>query len=656
MAAKAITIWRPTGPEDRAWGPAPRVSLRDRVLNRLAFYEVQARYRWTVYRESVIAAREARERARDEKRAASEVARIEQHQQAILKRELRHASRAVVARLTQLEFARIVQKGRNVKVSRVKFAQAAATPSAFYLRVDTVHMPRGRGVTTENLSAPEVLHELSLATGAAVDAFRHYEKGFWFIVQRSGGIGAIPAFVEYDEVWRQIPKTAGPLDIPLGIGANRRFYHADIADMPHLLIAGATGFGKSVMLHNILVTIIQRNRPERVKLVLVDLKGGAGLGPYKSVPHLLNEHRAEDDDAPDIDFTDGATIETATVSKRARKHENFIIEPRVYDKREEVIQVLRRLNYEIERRFQVFQRAGARDLPGYNHKNPSRRLPLILGVFDEIQNVMLDRASRHDAESLLTDIASRSRAAGVHLVITTQRPSADVITGLIKANFPARIAFTTASGVDSRVILDAGDAADLGRKGLCIFQSELRRYRCQCAFVSEGFVDDVVTKAIEGKVVSEMEHAVGKLDMVRWALKENGGKFTIDEIYRAFRPRGIVYHDVKAVMVQVMHETLELDGVFYRWRKRDSCIVEVDETGAFLGELTLEEVARWAITENEGRISLRAVLEAFQTRASEKVIRELLKRADDKTVAVDGQKYFIERGPRGMRRVVASAD
>ncbi len=654
MAAE-VTLWRPTITDaGRAWGPSPRLSVRDRILNRLAFYEVQARYRWTIYRESVIAAREARERVRDEARAASEIARIEQHQQSILRREMKHASRCIVARLTQLEFARIIQKGKNFKVSRVKFAQAAATPSAFYLRVDTVHMPRGRGVTTENLSDPEVLHELSLATGAAVDAYRHYEKGFWFIVQRSGGIGAIPAFVEYDEVWRQIPKTAGPLDIPLGIGANRRFYHADIADMPHLLIAGTTGFGKSVMLHNILVTIIQRNRPERVKLVLVDLKGGAGLGPYKTVPHLLNEQRG--DDGPEIDMTDGATIETATVSKRARKHENFLIEPRIYDKREDVIQVLRRLNYEIERRFQVFQRAGARDLPGYNHKNPSKRLPLIVGVFDEIQNVMLDRASRHDAESLLTDIASRSRAAGVHLVISTQRPSADVITGLIKANFPARIAFTTASGVDSRVILDAGDAADLGRKGLLIFQSELRRYRCQCAYVSEGFVDDVVAKAVEGRIVSDMEHAVGKLDMVRWALKENGGKFSIDDVYRAFRPRGVVYHDVKAAMVQVMHETMEIDGTFYRWRKRDSSIVELDETGAFLGELSMEEVARWALTENEGRISQRAVLEAFRTRASEKVIRELLKRADDKVVTVDDQKYFVERGARGMRRVVASAD
>lgn len=655
MAAESITVWRPTGDaRQRERDAAPRAALRDRILNRLVLWEVRARFRWAMYREQRIAAREERERQREAARAVSEVARIERHQAAILKREMHRASKAVVTRLTQLEFARIVQQGRNVKVSRVRFAQAAATPSAFYLRVDTVRMPRGRGVTTENLSAPEVLHELSLATGAAVEAYRHYEKGFWFIVQRSGGIGAIPAYVEYDEVWRQIPKTAGALDVPLGIGANRRFYHADIADMPHWLIAGATGFGKSVMLHNILVTIVQRNRPERVKLVLVDLKGGAGLGPYKGVPHLLDERR-DVDDAPVVDPTDGADIPVTDVHKRHRDA-NFLIEPRIYDRREDVIQVLRRLNYTIERRFQIFTRAGVRDLPGYNFRNPSKRLPLILAIFDEIQNVMLDRGSRQDAERLLTDIASRSRAAGVHLVITTQRPSADVITGLIKANFPARTAFTTSSGVDSRVILDASDAADLGRKGLLIFQSELKRYRCQCAYISEAFVDDVVAKAREGMTVSSVEHAVGKLDLVRWAIHENGGKFTIDEVYRTFRPRGITYQDVKAIMVQVMHETLESDGKFYRWRKRDSCIVEVDETGVFLGELTIEEIGRWALLENEGRISQRAVCEAFKTRASEKVIRALLQRVDGKIIALEGQRYFVERGARGQRRLVATED
>ena len=603
-------------------------------------------------REQAILKREAREKQRSETAAARALHRIETQQARVLKRELRRAARAIVTRLTLLEFARFTQQAKKQRISRVKFAQSAATPSALYLRVDTVRMPRGRDVTTENLSDAVVLHELSLACGAPVEAYRHYANGFWFIVQREGGIGAIPAYVEYDEVFRQMPKTAGPLDIPLGIGPNRHFYHADIADMPHLLVAGATGFGKSVMLHNILVTVIQRNRPERVKLVLVDLKGGAGLGPYKGIPHLLDERRG--DGCPDVDFTGGAEIEMAPVSKRARKND-FLIEPTVYDKREDVIQVLRRLNYEIERRFQVFQKAGARDLPGYNHKNPSKRLPLILAIFDEIQNVMLDRACKRDAESLLTDIASRSRAAGVHLVISTQRPSADVITGLIKANFPARIAFTTSSGVDSRVILDASDAADLGRKGLLIYQSDLNRHKVQSAYVSEGFVDKVVGDAIAsgGQVAAVIEHAVGKRDLVQWAVRENGGKFTIDDLYRVFRPRGIVYRDVKAIMVQVMHETAEVDGKFYRWRKRDSTLCEVDADGDFLGELTIEEVARWAITENRGELNRRSVSEAFKARASDKTVRMLLQAVDDKILNVDGQRYHVARGKKGIRHLIA---
>ena len=265
---------------------------------------------------------------------------------------------------------------------------------------------------------------------------------------------------------------------------------------------------------------------------------------------------------------------------------------------------------------------------------------------------MLDRGTKGDAENLLTDIASRSRKAGLHLLISTQRPSADVITGLIKANFPARIAFTTASGVDSRVILDASDAADLGRKGLMIFQHELRRYRCQSAFISEAFVNDVVAAVTRGEVVSTVEHAVGKLDMVRWALAENEGLFTIEAVYRAFRPRGIVYNDVKAVMTQIMHETLEVDGRFYKWRRNDSRICELDEGGAFLGEVKIEEIARWALTENEGRINWRALRPVFQARASDKTLMALLKHMDEREITVDGQSYHVARGQKGMRILV----
>jgi len=627
---------------------APRLPLLDRINQWIVRFE----YNRAKQRYAAILAREARDKARDQARAAAEVAKIERVQATVLKREMRTAGRRIVDRLSQLEFAHISGSGKQRRVARIRYAQAAATPSAFYLRVDTARLPRGRGVTSEAMSDPTVLHELSLATGMAVEAFRHYARGFWFIVRREGGIGAIPSLVEYDEVWNLMPKTAASLDVPLGIGANRRFYHADIADMPHLLVAGATGFGKSVFLHNILVTVIQRNSPDRVKLVLIDLKGGAGLGPYQHVPHLLDERRGVDEDVAD---TASVAPDEVEKPRRKRKHggnADFVIEPRVYNSREDVLDVSRRLLYIIEGRFQAFARVGARDLPGFNHKTGAR-MPLILVVIDEIQNVMLDRATKNDAESMLTDIASRSRAAGVHMVISTQRPSADVITGLIKANFPGRVAFTTASRVDSRVILDASDAAELGRKGLLIFQNELQRWRCQAANVSAAFVDDVVAAAIQGKTVSTIEHAVGKVEMVRWAI-ENGGVFTIDRIYQQFRPRGVTYNDVKSIMAQVMSEEFEIHGAFYRWRKFDTRMVEIDENNEFKGDVTVSEIIRWSIMENGGTISRRAVVDAFAGRLSDRAARPMLKSLDGQTVTVDEHVYHVQRGSRGMLKLVAA--
>jgi hypothetical protein len=579
---------------------------------------------WQDLKERRAQRRDARAKRRREREAERQIQRIERKQQRVLKKELKLAKKAILHRLTRLEFARWSSRKGRQQISQLKFAQGAATPSALYLRVDTVRMPRGRGITTDNLSDDEVLRELSLACGAPVRTYRHYKNGFWFVIERADGVGAIPHYVEYDEVLREMPKTAGPLDVPLGIGVNRRFYHVDITDMPHLLVAGATGFGKSVFLFNALLTVAQRTRPSYVKIVLVDLKGGAGLGPFARLPHLWDERTPNNDGSGD-----------------------FIVMPRVYSRREEVIEVLKRLNYETERRFQTFQREKARDMNSYNRKHPNSRMPYILAVFDEIQNVMLDRKMKTDAERLLTDIASRSRAAGIHLIVATQRPSADVITGLIKANFPARLAFTTATAVDSRVILgNTGAAANLGRPGLLLYQSELKRIKCQCPFVSEALVDDVVDKLAAGDYTVEVNNSVGTMDMVRWALEENDGKFTIDDIYKQFRPRGVTYDDAKLTMGRVIEMVeIEVDGDFYRWRRRDSKLIRVDEdSGSFVDVVEFKEVASWALAENNGKLTHSTVFNAFKDRLTQTQLTDLLSEHENQDIELDGVVYVVDPG------------
>ena len=602
-----------------------------------------------------IAAREERERERDGRRAEKMRARIDAHLRADLRKDLRRTGKRLVHRLTLLEFAHFmnVPGEKKMRVSRVKFAQVAASPAALFYRVDTVRLPRGRGITSENLTDPEILNELSMAVGRQVTAHRHYERGLWFIVDRSSGLASTPAFVEYHEILGEMPKSTGSTDIPLGFGAHHTLYHADIADFPHLLVAGATGYGKSIFLHSILCTIIQRARPDHVKLVLADLKGGAELGVYVGVPHLLDQRKPEDQ-SPDIDELEGDEVHV----QKVRKTEGFVIEPVIYSHREDIPKILYRLNYEVERRLQIFQKCRVRNLGAYNFKYRSRRMPVIVAVIDEIQNVMMDGKLKSDTESQLVDIASRSRAAGVHLVVATQRPSVDVITGLIKANFPARIAFNTASQADSRVILDKADAFGLGRPGLMIFQGEgNKKFKCQAPYLSEGLVQEIVEQTIKGVGGTiDITASVGKWDILRWAVEENQGHFTIDESYAQFRGKGITYAEVRDIYVEFSAKgnELELDGRFYRLRERDSTFVEIQPDGSFVPAVTLQEMAEWSVKHNDSKFSRRDLFDQFRDRLTNREVRKAIKTAVYEIVQI-GQKFY-QLQPKGNTTVWVEVD
>jgi DNA segregation ATPase FtsK/SpoIIIE, S-DNA-T family len=228
---------------------------------------------------------------------------------------------------------------------------------------------------------------------------------------------------------------------------------ADLARMPHMLIAGATGSGKSVMINGFLMSLLYRNSPSDLKLILVDPKR-VELSLYNDIPHLL---------AP------------------------VIVEP------EKCISALKWAVAEMERRYKLFAEVGKRNIFEYNQavgkekseEGAHEAMPFILVVIDELADLMALAAA--DVEALIVRLAQMARATGIHLVLATQRPSVDVITGLIKANIPARVAFSVASYVDSRTILDQSGAEKLLGKGDMLFLSPefIKPRRVQGAFVSE---------------------------------------------------------------------------------------------------------------------------------------------------------------------------
>lgn len=231
---------------------------------------------------------------------------------------------------------------------------------------------------------------------------------------------------------------------------------SDIAKMPHLLIAGATGSGKSVCINTIIMSILYKAHPEDVKLILIDPKV-VELSVYNGIPHLL--------------------LPVVTDPKQASASLHWGVS-------------------EMEDRYKKFADAGVRDLKGYNEKaaeDPTiTKLPQVVIIVDELADLMM--VAGKEVEESICRLAQLARAAGIHLIIATQRPSVDVITGLIKANMPSRIAFSVSSGIDSRTILDSNGAEKLLGKGDMLFfpQGMNKPSRVQGCFVSDNEVLDVV--------------------------------------------------------------------------------------------------------------------------------------------------------------------
>lgn len=270
------------------------------------------------------------------------------------------------------------------------------------------------------------------------------------------------ATVSFRELWEQ-SKTdpAKLLEIPLGKAVDGSARTFDLARMPHLLVAGSTGSGKSVAVNGIISSILMKARPDEVKFMMVDPKM-VELSVYNDIPHLL--------------------IPVVTNPRKASR-------------------ALQKVVDEMENRYELFSKVGARNIAGFNAKVAEYNahsemkqvpLPLIVVIVDELADLMM--VASKEVEDVIIRLGQKARAAGIHMILATQRPSVDVISGLIKANVPSRVAFAVSSGTDSRTILDENGAEKLLGRGDMLFKpiDENHPIRLQGSFISDDDVERIV--------------------------------------------------------------------------------------------------------------------------------------------------------------------
>ena len=288
------------------------------------------------------------------------------------------------------------------------------------------------------------------------------------------------------------------LTYALGIDIGGKNIVADIADMPHMLIAGATGQGKSVCVNSIIISMLYKYGPEELRFIMVDPKQ-VEFTPYGKLPHLMINH--------------------------------IICEP------EKAISAFDWLIKEMERRFKLFAEYGVRDINGYNNAidtDTTEKLARIVLIVDEVADLM--QYNKSEIESRVQRLTQKARAAGIHLILATQRPSVDVITGVVKANIPSRLALRVASAVDSRTILDQVGAEKLVAKGDMLFRSANmpEPIRLQGAFVSDGEVAKIVDYiAANNETYFDNDIAEAILKSKKEAAGANGagGDDEVDELF-----------------------------------------------------------------------------------------------------------------------------
>lgn len=452
----------------------------------------------------------------------------------VLQAEAKIAGARMIEALTRLGICYENKKSGGVFTDRfvkVRFSRVLMEPNALWFKVSP-RLPYGTSYM--QLMDEKVTYDLSMSVGKHVVAHYSEPAGFWFMVERAAGKFGIPNHVNLVDMWNAIPESKDRLTIPVGVAQNGRMIFESLSDMIHCMVAGTSGGGKSNFIHVMLTTLIRRNRPDQLKMVLVDLKGGMEFGFYEGTPHLI----------PVPDVTNSGIV----------------------NDREFVPDLFNWLIHEGERRMVLLRESKAQNIAQYNAHRKKNRLPRFVVVIDEWSDVMLSGAGKR-SETLLMNIVQRMRAVGIHVILSTQTPTKQVISLPVRANLPAKFAFPCANQHASIAILGNAMAHNLAPVGRCIVQSTiLGQIQIQTPFIPLPMVIETVTGAQTGNFTTKSaSHDVTPDEVWVWAIRENYGWLSVDMLYKQFRARGLTVDELRGWLAELeAEENHVIDSTIYR--------------------------------------------------------------------------------------------
>jgi hypothetical protein len=468
----------------------------------------------------------------EEKRAAEEMKKRKE-MQVLLESEANLFANRIITACIRMELCyRKPKSDRNIlveSVEKLRFRNIILQPEALYFQLETSDLPRGTDILKFMDAA--VLTDLSIACDHPVTGDYNPNIGAWYILERAGNTRGIPVHVAINDMWEGLGADDDPMTLCIGISRNATPIYASLAKFPHLLIAGTTRAGKSNALNGIICTLIRRNTPKQLRMLMVDLKAGMEFSWYEGIPHLMPIPGAESG----VAYT-----------------------------REQVMDILKWIHGYGEKRMMKYKSEGYKDIGRYNQKHRSEPDERIVLIIDEWGDIIMDKKIAKDAEEIKSNICSRMGALGIHVITCTQYPKSEIISTRIKAVLPAKLAFNCATLQGSMAIIGSGNARSLSPQGRAVFQFTDETF-LQSPFMPDDLIKDVVKGVKEGKVIEvKRSHDVSQSEIQQWALDTDNGFLTRDRIFNTFRHRGLTKKEIMSWLESWEGKEFVIGTVQYR--------------------------------------------------------------------------------------------